>query len=266
MLTHLSWLGTQLPLAGMSGLSIGFLLGLVGGGGGILAVPLLLYVVKVNDPHLAIGTAALAVASTALINLAGYARAGLVRWRIASAFAVAGVAGAFAGSTLALLIDGQALMLFLAVLMLCVAALMLGELRPSHAQHQPSANASSSTQFATAGAGLAIGGVSGFFGIGGGFLIVPALHFITRLSTLEAIASSLLSVAAFGATTAVNYAIVGKISVPLSLALVGGGIIGGTLGRQAAKALARKKGVLNALFAALLVLVAGYVAYRSNAG
>ena len=74
-------LQTQIALASLSGLSIGFALGLVGGGAGMLSVPLLLYVVKVDDPHVAIGTTAAAIAATASINLVSYARAGLVRWR-----------------------------------------------------------------------------------------------------------------------------------------------------------------------------------------
>ncbi|MDO9489376.1 MAG: TSUP family transporter, partial [Sphingomonadaceae bacterium] len=77
-----------------SGGVIGLVLGLVGGGGSILAVPLLVYVVGVASPHAAIGTAAVAVAANALVGLAGHARAGRVKWRCAAVFAAAGVVGA----------------------------------------------------------------------------------------------------------------------------------------------------------------------------
>ena len=108
-----------------SGSLIGFSLGLVGGGGSILAVPLLVYVVGVGDPHVAIGTSAVAVAANAATNLLTHARPGNVKWRCASVFAVAGVGGALLGSTLGKMVDGQKLLALFAVLMIVVAALML---------------------------------------------------------------------------------------------------------------------------------------------
>src|ERR1700735_811945 len=80
------------------GMIVGFSLGLIGGGGSILAVPLLLYIVGMPDPHQAIGTSALAVAVNAYANLVPHARARHVRWSPAVTFASAGVVGAFAGS------------------------------------------------------------------------------------------------------------------------------------------------------------------------
>ena len=96
-------------LAVLSGTVVGFSLGLVGGGGSILAVPLLLYVVGVQDPHLAIGTSALAVAASAFANLLAHWRAGTVKWGCAMIFAAAGVLGAAAGSTAGQLVDGDRL-------------------------------------------------------------------------------------------------------------------------------------------------------------
>src|SRR5271157_431390 len=90
-----------------SGVLVGFSLGLIGGGGSILAVPLLLYVVGVSDPHIAIGTSALAVAVNAFANLAQHARAGTVKWPCATVFAAAGVAGAFLGSSLGKAVAGD---------------------------------------------------------------------------------------------------------------------------------------------------------------
>ena len=91
----------QALLAALSGIAVGFTLGLVGGGGSILAVPLMVYVVGVKSPHLAIGTSALAVAANALAGLANHARAHNVNWRCGGTYALAGVLGAFAGSSLA---------------------------------------------------------------------------------------------------------------------------------------------------------------------
>ncbi len=80
-------------LSVLSGSAVGFALGLIGGGGSILAVPLLLYVVGLPNAHLAIGTSALAVATNAFANLAQHARNGTVKWPCATVFAVAGVLG-----------------------------------------------------------------------------------------------------------------------------------------------------------------------------
>jgi uncharacterized membrane protein YfcA len=262
----LTWLHAQVVLAGISGLSIGFTLGLVGGGAGILAVPLLLYVVKVGDPHVAIGTTAASLALTALINLVGYAREGLVRWRTGSVFALAGVAGAFAGSRWSLHVEGGEMMLMLSGIVAIVAVLMFLHAPSGASVETAQAPALSGRSFATAGAGVAVGSMAGFFGISGGFLTVPALHFIARISMLEAVASSLVSVVVFGATTAVNFAIAGKVSGPLVIALVVGGIAGGHVGMRAAKALSGKGPMLRRVFAGMLLLIAAYMAYRSAMG
>ena len=256
-------LQSQIALASVSGLSIGFALGLVGGGAGMLSVPLLLYVVKVGDPHVAIGTTAAAIATTALVNLVSYARAGLVRWRTSIVFAAAGVGGAFAGSRWSLHVDGGALMLVLAAIVAVVGALMLtgAQTAQNAAVSQPDVVPVSG--LATVGAGVAVGGVAGFFGISGGFLSVPALHFIARVPMLEAVASSLLSVVVFGSTTAANYAMAGKVDLRLALALVAGGILGGHGGMRAAKAIAIKGPALRRVFAMVLLVVSTYIAYRN---
>ena len=93
-----------------SGVLVGFSLGLVGGGGSILAVPLMVYVVGVPDAHVAIGTSAIAVAANAAVNLSNHARGGTVRWSCALTFAAAGIVGAFAGSIFGKMLDGQKLL------------------------------------------------------------------------------------------------------------------------------------------------------------
>src|SRR5271170_2283696 len=108
-----------------SGVIVGFTLGLVGGGGSILALPLLPYAVGMPDSRLAIGTSAVAVAVNAFANLVPHARERHVRWNPALVFAVAGLAGAFAGSSIGEAVDGRRLLLLFAPLMLFVAAMML---------------------------------------------------------------------------------------------------------------------------------------------
>jgi hypothetical protein len=254
-------LQTQIALACVSGLSIGFALGLVGGGAGTLSVPLLLYVVKVGDAHVAIGTTAAAIAATALVNLVAYARAGLVRWRTGAVFACAGMTGAFAGSRWSLSVDSGALMMLLAAIVVIVALFMFSPVRAGDGAARGPGG--SGRGFATAGAGVAVGGVAGFFGISGGFLSVPALHFIARVPMLEAVASSLVSVVAFGSMTAANYAMAGKVSAPLAMALVAGGSIGGRAGMRTARAIALRGHSLRRVFAAVLLSIAAYIVYRS---
>ncbi len=132
----------QLALGGLSGILVGFILGLVGGGGSILAVPLMLYLVGIDNPHVAIGTSALAVAANALSNLFVHARRDNVRWPCASVFASAGVSGAYLGSTLGKAIDGQRLLFLFALLMIVVGILML---RKRNAEGSALAEASSSS-------------------------------------------------------------------------------------------------------------------------
>ena len=236
-----------------SGMLVGFSLGLVGGGGSILAVPLMVYVVGVADAHVAIGTSAVAVAANAAMNLSNHARGGSVRWSCALVFAGAGVAGAFAGSIAGKMIDGQKLLALFALLMLVIAALML---KTRSRIGVADARMSWDNTPAVVGLGLATGTLAGFFGIGGGFLIVPALMLATGMSIMNAISSSLVAVTAFGLTTAASYAWSGLISWQLAGLFVAGGIAGGLIGTRSAQLLAGRRGALNIVFAVVIIAVA----------
>ena len=251
---------TQIVLAIASGSVVGFSLGLVGGGGSILAVPLLVYVVGMDNPHMAIGTSAIAVALNAASNLAMHARSGNVKWHCAGVFAAAGVAGAFLGSTLGKMMDGQRLLALFAVLMMVVGALML---RGRAHVGDSSVTLSRQNLPKLLGLGLMAGMLSGFFGIGGGFLIVPALMLATGMPILNAVGSSLVSVTAFGLTTAGNYAWSGLVDWPLAGLFVAGGLLGGLLGARSAKSLANRRGALTTAFAVLIFAVAAYTLVRS---
>jgi uncharacterized membrane protein YfcA len=250
----------QTALAVASGSIVGFSLGLVGGGGSILAVPLLVYVVGLDNPHVAIGTSAIAVALNAAANLAMHARAGNVRWHCAIVFAAAGVAGAFLGSTLGKMMDGQRLLALFAVLMMVVGALMLRDRARVGEAH---VSLSRENLPKLLGLGLSAGVLSGFFGIGGGFLIVPALMLATGMQALNAIGSSLVSVTAFGLTTAGNYAWSGLVDWPLAGLFIAGGLLGGLLGARSARSLSTRKGALTTVFAMVIFGVAIYMLVRS---
>lgn len=251
---------TQYLLGTGSGALVGFVLGLVGGGGSILAVPLIVYLVGVTNPHIAIGTSALAVAANAATGLASHARAGTVKWRCASVFAAAGVVGAFAGSTLGKSFDGEKLLFLFALVMIAVGVLML---RRRGSAGNPDVVLGGDNAGKLLGFGAGAGAFSGFFGIGGGFLVVPGLTAATGMPMVNAIGSSLVAVAAFGLTTAVNYAASGLVDWMLAAAFIAGGVLGGLGGAAAAKRLSERRGMLTTLFAALIFVVALYMLWKS---
>ncbi len=112
--------------------------------------------------------------------------------------------------------------------------------------------------------GFAVGLLSGFFGIGGGFLIVPGLMLATGMPLTMAIGTSLVAVAAFGAATAASYAVSGMIDWPIAGLFVLGGLVGGIAGVAFGKALAARKRALNLTFAGLVILVGLYVVARGT--
>jgi uncharacterized membrane protein YfcA len=112
-------------------------------------------------------------------------------------------------------------------------------------------------------AALLVGMLAGFFGIGGGFLIVPGLLVSTGMPMLFAIGSSLLAVGSFGLTTAINYAVSGLIDWPVAGEYVAGGIAGGLIGMRLCRQLAPRRAALNRVFAGLVFAVAGYMVYRN---
>jgi uncharacterized protein len=244
----------------LSGSLVGFSLGLVGGGGSILAVPLMVYLVGVPDAHLAIGTSAIAVAANAAINLSNHARGGTVRWSCALTFAAAGIIGAFVGSIFGKMLDGQKLLALFALIMLVIAMLML---KTRSKVGLPDVQVSWSNLPAIVGLGLATGTLSGFFGIGGGFLIVPALMLATGMSIMNAVSSSLVAVTAFGLTTAASYAYSGLVSWALAGLFIAGGIAGGLIGTRSARHLAARRGALNVVFASVIIAVALYMLMRN---
>ena len=247
----------QYLLGGLSGALVGFTLGLVGGGGSILAGPLMVYLVGVPSAHMAIGTSAFAVAANAATGLIGHARAGTVKWRCGGMYAAAGVVGALAGSTAGKAFDGGRL-LFLFALVMVVAMI-----RGRKAQGLPGAQCNRENAPKVLGFGLATGLFSGFFGIGGGFLIVPGLIGSTRMPMLNAVGTSLVAVAAFGLTTALNYAFSGLVDWPLAGVFIVGGIVGGLLGIVAARRLSESRGALTTVFAVLIFAVAAYMLWKS---
>ncbi|MCY0877384.1 MAG: sulfite exporter TauE/SafE family protein [Firmicutes bacterium] len=242
-----------------SGGIVGLSLGLLGGGGSIMAVPLLLYVVRLANPHVVIGTSAFAVSLNAYLNLIPHARAGHVRWKPAIALAIPGVFGALLGAYFGHRANGHDLLFLFAILMIVIAVLMLRSPRATEPR-QPDPHEGAGTRYARVlPTGFLVGALSGFFGIGGGFLIVPGLVFSSGLTMIEAIGSSLVAVGTFGLTTAISYTVLGLINWLVLAEYTLGGVLGGYFGYRLATRLSHQRRALNLIFSAVIILVAIYM-------
>lgn len=254
-------------LALASGGLVGLVLGLIGGGGSILAVPLLVYAVGVSPPHVAIGTAALAVALNAATGLAAHARAGTVKWRCALVFALSGIAGTALGAEAGKAMDGGQLVGLFGLVMVAVGVSIL---RPSARAENPHVRLtweSSPTLLPwLIGIGFGVGLLSGFFGIGGGFLIVPGLMLATAMPMQAAVGTSLVAVTAFGLTAAGSYAVSGLIDWRLAAIVIAGGVAGAFAGASLNARLSRSKRLLTLIFASGVIAAGLGIAGRAFLG
>lgn len=169
---------------------VGISLGLLGGGGSILTVPLLAYVAGI-EPKQAIAMSLLVVGVTSAVGAVTHARAGRVRWRIAVIFGLAAMAGAYGGGRLARFIPGTVLMVAFAFIMIAASIAMLRGRKNSTGgdanEHLP--------LLKIAALGIGVGTVSGLVGAGGGFLLVPALALLGGLAMPAAVGTSLVVIA-----------------------------------------------------------------------
>jgi uncharacterized membrane protein YfcA len=256
-------------LAAASGALVGFSLGLIGGGGSILAIPLLLYVVGLayEAPphselqsyldHVVIGTTALSVGLNAYLNAFMHFRRGNVNGKEGIAFSLPGAAGAIIGSYVGHLVGGGLLLFTFGFVMIGVAMAMLrtenigsaGGVIPVH------------RLIRVIPAGLTVGILSGVFGIGGGFLIVPALVYSAGLTMVNAVGTSLIVVGTFGVTSAATYAVFGEVSPVIAILFLLGGVAGGYVGTRVASGLSNL--MLKKVFAVVVIVVAIYIIYQN---
>jgi uncharacterized protein len=170
--------------------AIGFSLGLIGGGGSIITMPVLVYVIGV-EPHQAIGMSLVVVGITSVISAALHSRRDNVCWGIGLIFGGSGVFGAYFGARLTHLFSPSALLLLFAGVMIVIALLMLK--KKQHGNNGKGTHRLSLGK--TIAAGLGVGALTGFLGVGGGFLIVPALALFGGLAMKEAVGTSLVVIA-----------------------------------------------------------------------
>lgn len=166
---------------------IGLVLGMLGGGGAILTLPMLVYVVGL-EPKAAIASSLFVVGATSLVGTSVHARAGAVRWKIGSIFGAAAMVGAYVGGRLAHFVPSTVLLVMFGTMMLVTATAMLRGRKASE-EVRPMRLASA------LGLGGAVGIISGLVGAGGGFLIVPALTIFGGIAMREAIGTSLFVIA-----------------------------------------------------------------------
>lgn len=236
---------------------IGLLLGMLGGGGSLLMVPVLLYVLAL-EPKSALLTSQLIMAATCSVAVVVHARAGRVVWRTGAAFGAAGMLGAYLGGRVARYIPAQLLLFGFTALMVLSATRML---RPQATSALPSSARHRQNLRRGVVVGLPTGFLSGMLGVGGGFLIVPALTLFGGLSIEQAVGTSLMVIAWQSLAGAVGYLGCAQVTwstvTILTLAMVAGSILGGMLCHRLAAARLRR------LFAVLLLGVAGFMMLRN---
>jgi len=269
----------MLPAALGLGLLIGLVMGALGGGGSVLTVPALVFALGLSAQEATTGSLVI-VGITAVVASVGHARSGNTRWKTGLLIGAAGVPASLLGTRLNRLVDENVLLLSFAALMLVAAA---GMLLQSHS-HAPDPADDEDTGSRTSGgtatavrpaptitgskaalrlvaAGLLIGFLTGFLGVGGGFVIVPVLAIALGFSMPVAVGTSLLVIALNSAVALVarvgNSTFAWDVIVPFTLAA----IIGSLLGKKVADRVASH--TLTRAFAVLLVAVAVYVATRA---
>lgn len=260
-------------LAMVCGSGVGLALGLTGGGGSIFAVPLLIYVLHL-PPAAAVPVSLFAVALTAMTGAVLSARQRLAVWPAAAAFGLGGVIGAPVGVALSRRLDEQMLVLGFACLALAVGISMWWRSlsRPAEAtavRAMPAeVDAGGACRMADDGrlrftapcalvltaAGLGTGFLSGIFGVGGGFLIVPTMAAVSRMGIHRAVATSLVALTLIGLAGTVGVVLQGSLAWAVLLPFVAGGAAGMGGGRMLALRLAGP--TLQRTFATAIVLVA----------
>ncbi len=240
---------------------VGATLGLLGSGGSILTVPILVYLVGHAEKP-AIAESLAIVAAIALVGAARQWRAGNVNTRMWVWVGLPGIPGAYLGAMLSKHVSGAFQLGLLALLMLAAAALMLRKKPAARAGETPDRHAA-----ALGLIGLGVGVITGFVGVGGGFLIVPALVLLAGASMPVAVATSLSIItlnAAIGFLK--NLSVLDGLGLRVDWATIGlfagVGVIGSLIGQSLGKRI--NQATLKKVFAVFIVLMAGYILWRES--
>ena len=241
------------------GLGIGLSLGMLGGGGSVLAVPVLVYVLG-QTVHQATTASLVVVTVGAVVGGLTHAREGRVCWRHAVAFTAAALPGVVAGTALGQAVSGTALIAAFAVVMLAAAAATWRKAQqdPELPADRAGATCPPLRLAAVVATGMAIGALTGFFGVGGGFLIVPTLTIGLALSMRLAVGTSLAIITATSLMALVAHLASGRtVDIGVTSAMTSACIVGALAGVRIAGRVPQRQ--LAQAFAALVVVVAGYL-------
>ena len=246
----------------MGALMIGLSLGLLGSGGSILTVPVLTYLVGQPEKVAIAGSLAI-VGTISLFASIPHARRRQVDFRSVLFFGLPGMGGAYLGAYLSQFVSGAVQMTVFAALMLLAGLLML---RPIP---QESAQATQRNVLKIAGEGLVVGTITGFVGVGGGFLIVPALVLLGGLPMHRAVGTSLLIIALKSFTGFVKYLdVLDQLDLQLDWNILGTfsliGILGSFAGSLAGKRIPQV--ALRRTFAYFLFVIGALILFKSGAG
>jgi uncharacterized protein len=250
----------QMVLALSFGLAIGLSLGLIGGGGAIMAVPVLVYVLGENVKQ-ATTTSLMIVGAAALVGAIDHARSGRVRVRLALALSGGGAIGAVAGTALNRLVSSDTILFLFAFVLLAAAYAML---RPSDEPNADERDSPIEEPWLRAlPAGAAVGLLTGFFGVGGGFLIVPLLVLVFGFGMKTAVGTSLLVIALTSAVALTAHLATGTVDWAIAGTFTAGGVAGALAGsRVSAHVPARR---LREAFALLVITLAAALLARDAA-
>ena len=221
-----------MPLTLALSVLIGVSLGLLGGGGSILTVPILVYAVGL-EPKDGIATSLLVVGTTSLAAMLTHARKGRVAWRVGALFGVASMVGAYGGGRLAYLLPAKGLLIGFTLMMFVTALAMMRRRRDSGASVEAGLHGKALGRAAAIGVG--IGALTGIIGAGGGFLIVPALVLLSGLPMRTAVGTSLLviamnSLAGFAGAVqhaTIHWSLATEVTVASVLGSLGGAALAG---------------------------------------
>jgi uncharacterized membrane protein YfcA len=252
-------------IAVVAGLLIGASLGALGGGGSILTVPALVYLLG-QSPHRATTASLMVVGAAAMVGAVTHARSGRVRLKTGATFGVLGIAGSYAGSLASAAVPANVLLAGFGLLMLTVAAVMMLR-RRGHAQPGRAAVSTGTRHtIMVASAATGVGLITGFFGVGGGFVVVPALVLVLGFDMSTAAGTSLVVIAVNSAaalaaraghgTLTLNWPLIGTFAAAAVIGALAGGSLAGRASPQR----------LSAAFTVLVILVAGYTLARSLPG
>lgn len=208
---------------------VGVSLGLLGGGGSILTVPILAYVAGL-DAKEAIAASLFVVGVTSAVSVVAHARAGRVRWRTGLIFGAAAMAGAFVGGLIGGHVPGTVLMIAFALMMLATAVAMIRGRRGQDA----AATARELPVLKVLLEGLVVGLATGLVGAGGGFLVVPALVLLGGLPMSVAVGTSLLVIAMKSFAGLAGYLTTVQLDWPLVLGVTASAVVGSFVGARLA--------------------------------